>query len=180
MKRRGFDHAAARRIEIARIARGEVAADSDDFHTFLVAWLWHNKRNTKDPVGALMEAATRMGGNITEEQAEEIIQEAATTRQCRSADALARFLRLTYAKRVFYAVKTIGSIDVNKRQRARRRKEQARVAAQNRRKVRGARPQSESARRKRPWKQDGVGRSTYYNAKGPRPPVDQFVRNLLS
>src|SRR6516165_1748135 len=108
-----FDRAAARRIEIARIARGEDAADSDDFHTFLIAWDWHNPGNTKDRAGALMEAATRMGGTISEAEAEQILQEAATTPQCRSADSLARFLRLTYAKRTQYAIKTIGSIDVN-------------------------------------------------------------------
>ena len=153
-----------RRLEIERLARAIDVADTVDFHTFLIAWQWHNKKS-KDLVGSLMEAATRMGGDITEEQAEKIIQEAATARQRRSADALARFLGLIYKMRTALGITTIGSIDIDKRQRAKIRKERARVAEQYRRRARGAKPRSESALRKRPWKQDGVGRSTYYKRK---------------
>jgi hypothetical protein len=78
---------------------------------------------------------------------------------------LARFLGLTYKMRTAMGITTIGSIDVNKRQRAKIRKERARIAERNRRRAAGAKPRSESARRKRPWKKDGVGRSTYYKRK---------------
>jgi hypothetical protein len=164
-KRRGFDFQAARRIEIERTVRVFDLINTDDAQRFLVAWHWHNASNTKDPVGSLMLAVNRMGGNITEEQAEQMIQEAATTRQRRSADALARYLGIADEMRRIAGLKTIGSIDVNKRQRARRRKELARVAEQNRRKARGAKPHSGSARRNKPWKKNGVGRSTYYKRK---------------
>ena len=42
-----------------------------------------------------MMAAERMGGAITEEQAEQVISEADTVPKCRKADALGRYLRLS-------------------------------------------------------------------------------------
>jgi hypothetical protein len=148
------DVGAMRRCEIERIARIIDVADTDDFRAFLVAWLWHNPTNIKDPAGALMFAANRMGGNITEEQAELVIHEAATTRQRRKADPLAHYLRITDKIRTATGTKTIGSIDVSKRQRVARRRAQRRVAEQSRRRAAGAKPRSESLSRTKPWEKE--------------------------
>jgi hypothetical protein len=154
--------AVLRRREIERIARTIDVAQTDDFHTFLVAWQWHNAGNTKDTPGALIEAATRMGGTITKEDAELVVQEAATTRQRRKADPLAQYLRLTDNTRSKLGIKTIGSIDVNSKQRARRRKEQHRMDEQNRRRVRGAKPRAQSLSRTKPWEREGKSRRSWY------------------
>ena len=44
----------------------------------------------------MMEAAKRMGGKLTEEEAEAVIEEALSTRRHLSADRLARWLGLTF------------------------------------------------------------------------------------
>jgi len=131
-----------RRREIERIARYIDVGQADDLQTFLVAWQWHNA-DSKDPIGALKEVATRMGDTITAQEADLIIQEAATTRQRRKADPLAQYLRLTDKTRSRLGIKTIGSMDVNSKQRAKRRKEQKRMDDQNRRRLRGAKARAE-------------------------------------
>jgi hypothetical protein len=93
-----FDLPTMRRLEIERYARDLDVADTDDFRPFLVAWQWHNP-DSKDAGGALMMAAKRMGGTITEEQAEQVISEADTVPKCRKADALGRYLRKLRTKR---------------------------------------------------------------------------------
>jgi hypothetical protein len=85
--------------------------------SFLLAWQWHNP-NSRDAVGALVLAAQRMGGAITEAEAEIIIEEAATTPKCRKADVLAKFLHLSDKMRSELQIRTIGSVDVSKQQRA--------------------------------------------------------------
>jgi hypothetical protein len=166
MKRKAFDFQAARRTEIERTVRIFELVNTDDVQRFLIAWKWHNSGNTKDPIGALILAVSRMGGSIAEEQAELVIKEAATTRQCRTADALARYLGITDKMRRIADLKTIGSIDVSKRQRARRRKEQKRMRIQNNRRAQGAKPRAEyeanSLTRAKPWEKAGISRRTWY------------------
>ncbi len=117
---------AMRRAEIERYACAIGVAETDDFRSFLLAWQWHNP-NSRDAVGALMMAAQRMGGAITEAEAEQIIDEADTIPKCRKADALAKFLHLSDKMRTELQIRTIGSVDVSKQQRARRRREQKRA-----------------------------------------------------
>jgi hypothetical protein len=113
----GFDMPAMRRAEIERYACAIGVAETDDFRSFLLAWQWHNP-NSRDAVGALVLAAQRMGGAITEAEAEIIIEEAATTPKCRKADVLAKFLHLSDKMRSELQIRTIGSVDVSKQQRA--------------------------------------------------------------
>jgi hypothetical protein len=157
--------AVLRRREIERIARTRDVAQTDDFDTHLVAWQWHNA-DSKDPIVALTEAATRMGGTITQEAADLVMQEAATTRQRRKADQLGQYLRLTDKERSELGIKTIGSIDVNSKQRARRRKEQKRMDDQNRRRMRGAKSRAEyeanSRTRTKPWEKERISRRMWY------------------
>jgi hypothetical protein len=165
---RKFDKPAARRREIERYARHIDVADSDDFRIFLIAWQWHNP-NSKDAIGALMMAAQRMGGAITEEQAEKIIEEADTIPPCRTADALGRWLRLSDAMRTFLKIYTIGSFDVSRRQRALRRKERNRARMQMKRRAAGKKTRVEylAAARSRtaPWKLEGKSRSLWYSRR---------------
>jgi hypothetical protein len=174
--------AAMRRREIERVACTIDVAHTDDFHTFLVAWEWHNARNTKDRIGALMMAATRMGGKITEREAVQIIQEAATTRQRRKADPLAQYLRLTDKMRSAMGIKTIGSIDVSSQQRARRRKEQDRRNKQNKRKARGAKSRAEyeahSLTHTKPWEKESISRRTWFRRRKAAARLGTSPRNI--
>ena len=150
---RGFDMPAIRRAEIERYARAIKVADTDDFRSFLLAWQWHNP-NSGDAVGALMLAAQRMGGAITEAESELLIEEADTVPKCRKADLLAKYLHLTDKMRTELQIRTIGSVDVSKQQRAKRRKQ-------------GIKPRAEylvanSISRLQPWKAEGISRRTWY------------------
>jgi hypothetical protein len=163
-----FDKSAARRHEIERFARHIDVADSDDFRIFLIAWQWHNP-NSKDAIGALMMAAQRMGGAITEEQAEQIIEEADARPKIRKADALGRWLRLSDAMRTFLKICAIGSFDVSKRQRALRRKERNRASKEMKRREAGKKPRVEylaaAKSRAQQWKLKGISRRTWYRQR---------------
>jgi hypothetical protein len=75
------------------------AADTEDLDRFLIAWSWHNRQST-DPIWAITNAARRMGRpNLTDAEASAIIEEASTIRGYLSADGVAEFLRVSYAKR---------------------------------------------------------------------------------
>jgi hypothetical protein len=165
---RKFDKLAARRHEIERFARHIDVADSDDFRIFLIAWQWHNP-NSKDGIGALMMAAQRMGGAITEEQAEQIIEEADARPKIRKADALGHWLRLSDAIRTFLKICTIGSFDVSKRQRALRRKERNRASKEMKRRAAGKKTRVEylaaAKSRAQQWKLKGISRRTWYRQR---------------
>src|SRR5262245_52827511 len=75
-KRKGFDFHAKRRSEIVKHARHVGAVDTEDFDRWLIQWAVHNP-GSKDEIWAVMNAARRMGGKITEAQAEAICDEAA-------------------------------------------------------------------------------------------------------
>jgi hypothetical protein len=126
------------------------AAETEDLHRWLIAWHWHNPK-AEDPIWSLMEAAKRMGGQITDERASAITEEASIIRKCRSADNLARFLGVTYAQRQALGLTTIGSVNVGRRARKELRKRQDRLAKERRRRAAGMRPQSESLSATKPW-----------------------------
>ena len=109
-----FDFFAKRRREIMLYAQLVGAADTEDFPRWLIAWVWHNSK-AKDQIWSLMNAATRMGGQISEADASAITEEASITRKHLSADNLARFLSVTYAQREALHLTTIGSVNVGKR-----------------------------------------------------------------
>jgi hypothetical protein len=155
-----FDFCAKRRREIVLHARLVGAADSDELSRWLIAWIWHNQKAI-DPIWAVMEAAKRMGGEITEAEAAAITEEASTTRKHLSADNLARFLGVTYDQRQELGLTTIGSINVRKRARKELRKRRWRLNAERRRRGRGMRPQSQSLSRLKPWAAEGISRRTW-------------------
>ena len=159
--RQNFDLLAKRRKEIVLHARHVGAAQTDDFDRWLIAWVRHNPK-AKEPIWSVMEAAKRMGGEITEEQASTIIKEASTTGKHLTADSLARFLGVTYAQRQALGLTTIGSIDVGRRARKELRKRKDRIAKECKRRALGMRPQSESLSATEPWRDLGISRRTWY------------------
>src|SRR5262249_33843760 len=168
-KRGVFNLLAVRRSQIVRHAKDVGAADTEDFWRWLVAWRWHNRQNGRDPVGALTLAAERMGGSVTEDDVEAILERADAMRQCRSADKLARFLGVTYAQRERLGLNTIGSIDVDKRCRTLLRRHKKRRYDERKRRARGARPRTEyeesSLMRAKPWEAEGISRATWYRRR---------------
>ena len=71
-------------------------------------------------------------------------------------------MNLTEAERRDAGIRTIGTVDVTSKQRkqARKVRDKDRKAAQRR--AKGAKPHAESARKLKPWKAEGIGRTTYY------------------
>ena len=156
-----FDFLAKRRKEIVSHARLVGAIETEDRDRWLIAWLWFNRKAT-DPIWSLMEAAKRMGGQITEAEASAITEEASICRKHLSADNLARFLGVTYAQRQALGLTTIGSTNVKKAARRELRKLRARKALMAKRRAAGMRPQSESLSATQPWRELGMSRAAWY------------------
>jgi hypothetical protein len=102
-------------------------------------------------------------------QRRDAAREALRRRRIDTADECAARLRLSYEERTRLHITTIGSFDVNKRERAKLRRERKRLrdrARQARKRAeRGALPRSEylarSLARTQPWKQYGIHRRTW-------------------
>ena len=156
-----FDLNPKRRKEIVQHALLVGAMDTEDRSRWLIAWHWHNCKAT-DPIWSLMEAAKRMGGQITEAEASAITEEASICRKHLSADNLARFLGVTYAQRQALGLTTIGSTNVKKAARRELRKLRARKALMAKRRAAGMRPQSESLSTTKPWRELGMSRASWY------------------
>jgi len=173
-----YNFPALRRREIERHARDVGAAHTEDFWRWIVGWRWHNEQNSRDPAGALILAAKRMGGSLTEAGAERILETADALPRCCTADKLGKFLGVTYAQRQKLAITTIGSIDVNKRSRALLRKRKNRLHNERKRRAQGIRPRAayeeNSLVHIKPWEAEGISRRTWYRRKrgtGPSPPI---------
>src|SRR5262249_709704 len=151
--------------EIVALARHDGAAETEDFSRYLIAWAWHNP-SANDPVWSLMEAAKRMGGEISEAEAAEIIDEAPHMHSPPlSADDLGLFLGLRYDKRRALGIKTIGCIGVDKAGRKEMRKVSAKVRQEAKRRRLGMKPHSESLSQTQPWKDQGISKATYYRRR---------------
>src|SRR5262245_60363343 len=165
--RNSFSFDAIRRREIERYARHVGAADTEDFDRFLIAWYWHNPQSNY-PLEALMEAARRMGRDISAAEASAITEQASIIprQDYLEADDLARFLGVTYAQRQSLGLTTIGSVDVRRRARKELRKRRDRLAKEAWRRARGVRPRAEyeanSLSTTKPWKEAGMSRSQWY------------------
>jgi hypothetical protein len=153
-----------RRAEIIIIARRKGVADTPDLDRFLICWFWHRPISAyKDPVGALIHIAWRMGkDNFTAPEAQEIIHASKRGRPLYKADDLGEYLRLTDAERTAWGIRTIGAHDVSRRQRNECRKRKARERKARHRQERGATPHARSLSRTRPWEARGLSRATWY------------------
>jgi len=167
----GFDVRRRRQREIETIARYLGVADTDDFGRFLVAWL-QARPAPGDRVFAVQNAAIRMGGRISmDAKARALVEEARTTPRPGKPDAWAIALRLTYEQRQALGITTIGAIDVRQNQREELRKQRRRQADERRRRARGAKPQSRSLSRTKPWKAAGMSRASWYRQCRRKPQV---------
>ena len=168
LRRKGnFDFAATRRREIVAHARYVGAAATEDFSRWLIAWVWHNP-NAQDQIWSLQNVARQMGRSLTEEEAEEIIEEASITPRQLSADNLAKFLGVIYEPRQRIGITTIGSVNVKKRARRELRKLQDFRAKERLRRARGMRPQSQSLSATQPWRELNMSRAKWYRLGKPK------------
>jgi hypothetical protein len=166
-RRNDFDLSALRRREIERHAQHVGAGGTNDLPRWLIAWHWHNPRS-KDAIGAIIEAARRMGRNdFVPAEAEAVIEEASALRRCCSADNLAGFLGVTYEQRQVLRLTTIGSVNVKKRARKEMRKVRARKALAAKRRASGvlARAEYEANSTAAKARAEGVSRMTIYRRK---------------
>jgi hypothetical protein len=168
-----------RRGQIAALARHIGVADTADLDRFLIAWLWNGTAYARqDPVGAVIEAARRMGKpDLTEGDAEQIIAEARQLKPIHGTDKLGRYLRLSDATRSSIGITTIGGYDVPKRQRTLRRKQKAKERQARLRRKRGAQPHSESLSRTKPWEAEGISRTVWYERRQKAAPGQ--IRNAV-
>lgn len=158
---------AKRRREIEAHARHIGVMDTDYPDRHLIAWVWHNP-NAIDQIGSLMEATYRMGRRISEEEAKRIIEQAASIPMRRTADSLAKFLKLTLQQRTYLKITTIGACDFSRAQRKKHRKHKARMRKERARRAAGMKPQSESLSSTQPWKKEGKSRAAWYKARKAR------------
>jgi hypothetical protein len=190
---RKSDGFARTRREIERHARFVNAADSDDLSRWLIAWVWFNPQTTnivdalmsgsplryrrddvglctqvlRDPAGALMvSAACAMGKrDLTEVEAQAILEEAAATKPQMTADELGRWLQVTYAEREELRLTRIGCCDIGPMARNELAKRKRRLAQQERRRKQGAIPRDVWLETRlshtKPWVQLGISRRTW-------------------
>jgi|SRR6516162_7009042 len=137
--RGGYDIRLRRRREIEALVQDVGAAETDDYPRYLVLWAQALPENADRMIGILRSASRRMGHEIPEDEARDIIEEARSTSRPRTPDGWARALGLTYARRQRIGITTIGAIDVTKRQRA-----PAPPKAQKARKAQAATPSTRS------------------------------------
>jgi hypothetical protein len=159
-RQRRPDLSVLRRHQLQRFAKHA----AKNLSPCLIAYHWHNKRSSKDPAWALVEAARRMGRKVTETQALQIIEEAAATfhPSHMSADGLARYVGLPYRDRTRLKITVIGACDVSKQERVDLRRQRDRAYQEQKRRERGARPQTQSLSQTRPWEAAGMSRAQWY------------------
>lgn len=78
------------------------------------------------------------------------------------ADTVARRLGVTFAERTELDLRTIGAVDMNKKDRIRLRREDARRRKQDARLAAGATPRERSLEQTQPWIQEGISRRTWF------------------
>jgi hypothetical protein len=159
-----FDLTVRRRREIESHANYIGAAETEDFWRWIVAWIWHNKDVY---AGEITNAAKRMGRKITEAEAVEMLELAASTRRHMTAERLGRFLGLTYAQRQFIGITTIWCADVNKRERKAMRREKDRLYRERKRRAAGRSPRAtyEAQSITAQAREEGVSRMTIYRRR---------------
>jgi hypothetical protein len=159
--RGGYDIRRRRRREIEALVQDIGAAETDEYPRYLVLWAQALPENADRMIGILRNASLRMGHEIAEDEARDIIEEARSTSRPRTPDGWARALGLTYARRQRIGITTIGAIDVNKRQRTQLRKLRAHERYRRRRQALGATPRTQSFSALKPWAAEGISRRTW-------------------
>ena len=91
-----------------------------------------------------------------------------------SADALGKLLHVSDVERTMLRIYTIGSYDVPKAKRIKRRKEKRRLADQARRRDNGSKPREQSFSRTKPWEAFGIKRRAWERRGKPMPMTTQI------
>ncbi len=91
-----------------------------------------------------------------------------------SADALGKLLHVSDAERTMLRIYTIGSHDVPRAKRIKRRKEKRRLADQARRRDNGSKPREQSFSRTKPWEAFGIKRRAWERRGKPMPMTTQI------
>jgi hypothetical protein len=176
-----YDRTVHRLREIERIIkhRYEVLPDTDDADIFLnqvaccqLQMFWKRLGRLAEfdeLVDRLKLWCERWAPKASILQRRDAAREALRRRRINTADDCAAQLRLSYEERTRLRITTIGSFDVNKRERAKLRKQRKRIRDRERqarkRAQRGALPRSEylarSLARTQPWKRYGIHRRTW-------------------
>jgi hypothetical protein len=93
------------------------------------------------------------------------------------ADTIAKRMNLMDADRKRLGITTIGAVDLTKEQRAARRKEKDRLNKERTRREAGAKPQSESLSRTKPWEAEvpPISERTWHRRKANRSPADSLT-----
>jgi len=148
-------------IKVGRIHSG----NNEMFERSLKALLWNMPRSVIDPVWMLTEKARQMGKNLSTQEAERIIEESKIGPGVRKAEELGDYLKLSYEDRMKHDIRTIGSYDVDKRNRTLRAKRRARDRAAEKRLAMGATPRNRSLAQTKPWLDEGIGRTEWYRRR---------------
>jgi hypothetical protein len=158
--RGGYDIRRRRRREIEALVQ-DLGPAEIDYPRHLVLWAQALPENADRMIGILRNASRRMGHEITEDEARDIIEEARSTSRPRTPDGWARALGLTYARRQRIGITTIGAIDVSRLQRTHLRKLRERERYRQRRQALGATPRTQSLSALKPWAAEGISRRTW-------------------
>lgn len=162
-----------RRYEIEQCARRMDAALFEDiFEFFLIAWAAHN-RGSRNPVGDLMAAAKRMEPHcwpgwecrITKSNARAALDQAEDMPRSWKADELADYLGIPHCVRQELKLKSLGSLDIQKKAREELRKRDAKLRKERKRRERGAKSrtqyEADALSNVRPWEALGISRRTW-------------------
>jgi hypothetical protein len=191
-----YDRTVHRLREIERIIKHRygVLPETDDVDIFLnqIACCQLQMRRKKlgqlpefdDLVGRLSLWCERWAPKASIFQCRDAAREALRRLNIDTADECAAQLRLSYEERSRLHITTIGSFDVNKRERAKLRKQRKRIRDRDRqaqkRAERGALPRAEylarSLARTQPWKRYGIHRRTWERRR-PRRQHDRAGRH---
>jgi hypothetical protein len=178
--RAGYDIRHRRRREIVSLAQHVGAADTDDYSYYLVRWAQALPESASRMVPLVQSASERMGRRIREREARAIVDQARSNPRPRTPDGWARALNLTYKVRQRIGITTIGAVDVNKRERARLRRLKDRQRKEQQRRERGARPQSASLARTKPWRAEGISRRTWERRRKRNDPAIRAATSAMT
>ena len=144
--------------------RGSLLPDDDDGRDSIQIMVNHLAM-LADPSLRIADWLRRCAPWFSESEAEPLIEAAIKRPRRWKADTLAKRLNLTDAERSRLKIKTVGAVDCTKEQRAKRRCEKDRLDKEAKRRAAGAKPQSKSINRTKPWEQEVISRSTWYRRK---------------
>lgn len=141
--------------------RGDLLPDDDDGRDSIAIMLAHLAM-LAEPSLRIHDWLRRCAPWLSDIEAAPMIERAIAKPITWKADTLAKRLNLDDAERSKLLIKTIGAIDCTKAMRVRRRRQRKRLAKEAQRRASGAKSQSTSASRMKPWKKLGVSRATWY------------------